>query len=170
MENLVIKAQKGDSEAFIEVINKCTTQLYKIGKTMMLKDEDVGDIIQETILVAYKKINTLKEPAYFKTWLVKIFMNKCNYLKKQNGKIIFIEDINRLNSESELGTTNIELKEAISNLKNDNREVINLFYIMGYSIKEISLILEVKEGTIKSRLCRARNDLRVLYSIQEEVK
>jgi len=170
MEKLVIKAKKGDSEAFMEAINKCSNQLYKIGKTMMLSDEDVGDIIQETILVAYKKINTLKEPAYFKTWLIRIFMNKCNYLKKQNSKIIFIEDINSLNKEGELGATDLELREAINNLKNDNKEVIILFYIMGYSIKEISSILEVKEGTIKSRLCRARNDLRISYGIQEEVK
>ncbi len=78
MEILIYKAQRGDREAFIKAINICTKQLYKMGKTMRLDDEDIGDAMQEIILIYYKKINTLKEPKFFKTWAVRIFINQCN--------------------------------------------------------------------------------------------
>lgn len=73
MEILIYKAQRGDREAFIKAINICTKQLYKMGKTMRL-----DDAMQEIILIYYKKINTLKEPKFFKTWAVRIFINQCN--------------------------------------------------------------------------------------------
>lgn len=169
MENLLYKAIQGDKESFIEAINKCTLQLYKMGKTILKNDEDIADVIQDTILTAYEKLNTLKEPKFFNTWVVRIFINKCNALLKKNKTIINIEDISHISSKDK-NLRSLELKEAISDLKEDYRTVITLHYIMGFSIKEICSILDEKEGTIKSRLCRARNDLRYFYGINKEVK
>ncbi|MEG1002846.1 MAG: sigma factor-like helix-turn-helix DNA-binding protein, partial [Clostridium sp.] len=65
---------------------------------------------------------------------------------------------------------NLELKESINYLRKDYKIVITLYYIMGFSIKEISMTLNEKEGTVKSRLSRARNELRDYYSITKGVK
>lgn len=170
MNKLIERAKRGDSESFIEAITLCNSELYKIGKAMSLNDEDIGDLIQETILTAYKKINTLKKVDFFKTWLIRIFINKSNSLKKKNGKVIFMEDINAINLKEDFKGDNLHLRESINKLKKDSKEVIILFYIMGYSIKEISTILQLKEGSIKSRLSRARNDLRILYGVHEGVR
>lgn len=168
METLIGKAQRGDKEAFIEAINSCTKQLYKIGKSMRLNDEDIGDAVQETILVAYKKINTLKEPKFFKTWLVRIFINKCNSILNSNKKIVLLDDFKTVGEVCEV-SSNEELQDAIDQLNEDYKNVIKLYYIMGYSIREISYILEEKEGTVKSRLSRARNELRKIYKSKGEV-
>ncbi|GAA0673430.1 MULTISPECIES: sigma-70 family RNA polymerase sigma factor [Clostridium] len=168
MEILIYKAQRGNREAFIKAINSCTKQLYKIGKSMRLNDEDIGDAMQETILTAYKKINTLKEPKFFKTWLVRIFINKCNSILNSNKKIVLLDDFKAVEEVCEV-SSNEDLQDAIDQLKEDYKNVINLYYIMGYSIREISYILEEKEGTVKSKLSRARSELRKVYKSKGEV-
>ncbi|EGT3616991.1 sigma-70 family RNA polymerase sigma factor [Clostridium perfringens] len=170
MQWLIEKALEGDHEAFIEIINKSTKQMYGIGKSILKKDEDIGDAIQETIMIAYEKLHTLKEPKYFNTWLIRILINRCNYISNRNKKVISIEDINVVSSYKENGIRDLELKEAINELKEPYRVVITLYYIMGFSIKEISSILDEKEGTIKSKLSRARNDLRDFYGVNKGVK
>ena len=102
MEILIYKAQRGNREAFIKAINSCTKQLYKIGKSMRLNDEDIGDAMQETILTAYKKINTLKEPKFFKTWLVRIFINKCNSILNSNKKIVLLDEFKPVEEDCEV--------------------------------------------------------------------
>lgn len=170
MRNLILQAQNGDKEAFIQAINQCTLQLYKIGKTMLKDDNDIGDAIQDTILSAYEKLSTLKEASYFKTWLIRIFINKCNSLIKQKNKVIFIEDNPIVSSLAIAPSDNLDLNEAINTLNADYKMVISLYYIIGYSIKEICSILDEKEGTIKSRLFRAREKLRSHYDIEEGVQ
>lgn len=67
MEILVKKAIKGDSEAFIHLMELNEVSLYKTAKAILANEEDIGDAIQETILAAYRNLNTLKKPKYFKT-------------------------------------------------------------------------------------------------------
>lgn len=170
MQNLIEKALNGDNEAFVEIINKSTEKMYGIGKSILKNDEDIGDAIQESIIIAYEKLHTLKEPKYFNTWLIRILINRCNYILRRNKKVISLEDINLVSSYKEKSIRNLELNEAINELKESYRIVITLYYIMGFNIKEISSILDEKEGTVKSKLSRARNDLREFYGINKEVK
>ena len=93
MNDLVEKAIHGDKEAFISAIDKCTPILYKLGYKLGMNDEDTGDAMQDTILAAYEKIWTLKNPEYFKTWLIRIFINRCNSIRKKNKKIISIDNL-----------------------------------------------------------------------------
>ncbi|MGG5461348.1 RNA polymerase sigma factor [Clostridium sp. B9] len=169
MQVLIEKALKGDHEAFIEIIEKSTGQLYKAGRAILKNDNDIGDALQETIMIAYEKLHTLKEPKYFNTWLVRILINRCNYIISKNRKVISLDDVNTLTYKDN-GFKNLELNEAINELKEDYRVAITLYYIMGFSVKEICSILDEKEGTIKSRLCRARSDLREFYGVSKGVK
>ncbi|MDS0524867.1 hypothetical protein NNC19_04185 [Clostridium sp. SHJSY1] len=110
MNKLIEKAKRGDSESFIEAITLCTSELYKIGKAMSLNDEDIGDLIQETILVAYKKINTLMEQLNIDedlNWETNIILDekfsnstKINYKWKDSEKI-------KVNNEETLPTGTI---------------------------------------------------------------
>lgn len=88
MDVLIKKAQKGDEEAFIKVIDEYMTQMYKIARSRLKDEDSIGDAIQETILAAFMNIKKLKETCYFKTWLIKILINKCNDI---------IKDLNQLN-------------------------------------------------------------------------
>ena len=169
MELMVKKAQKGDKEAFIKVINQYTQDMYKVAKAILNSEEDIGDAIQDTILSAYKNICILKETSYFKTWIMKILINKCNDIINKNKKIVYVEDYyddsNNINL-SNYDTTieeNIIFSETLSNLSEVYRIVVILYYVDGFNTREISEILNEKEGTIKSRLSRARKQLKEYY-------
>ena len=91
MEKLVIKAQEGDKEAFTQAILLIKNDLYKISKMKTTNEEDIQDIIQETMLDAYKYLKKLKEPKKFKAWIIKILINNCNkyYRKKYKDNEIY---------------------------------------------------------------------------------
>ncbi len=169
MDLMIKKAQKGDKEAFIKVINEYTQDMYKVAKARLNSEEDIGDAIQDTILSAYKNICVLKETSYFKTWIIKILINKCNDIINKNKKIVYVEEYydNSNNINSSAYDTNIEenmiFSETLSILSEDYRVVVILYYDDGFNTREISEILNEKEGTIKSRLSRARQQLKEYY-------
>lgn len=169
MELMIKRAQKGDKEAFIKVINKYTQDMYKVAKARLNSEEDIGDAIQETILSAYKNICVLKEVSYFKTWIIRILINKCNDIISKNKKIVYVDEYYDDSSNINLSTydTAIEediiFSETLKILNEDYRLVVILYYVNGFNTREISEILKEKEGTIKSRLSRARQQLREYY-------
>lgn len=168
MDLMIKKAQKGDKEAFIKVINQYTQDMYKVAKARLNSEEDIGDAIQETILSAYKNICVLKETTYFKTWIIKILINKCNDIINKNKKIVYVEEYydysnNNLSTYDTTIEENIIFSETLSTLSEDYRLVVVLYYVDGFNTREISEILNEKEGTIKSRLSRARQQLKEYY-------
>lgn len=129
----------------------------------MKNEHDAIDVVQETILKAYEKISTLKEPAYFKTWLIKIVINTCLSKLKRLEKVISIEEKQLIS----LHTIQIDLslkltlQNLIEELTNDEKNVILLHFYQGYTFKEISEILELPLGTAKSVCYRALKKLRI---------
>lgn len=167
MELMIKRAQKGDKEAFIKLMEKYTQDMYKVAKTRLSSEEDIGDAIQETILSAYKNICVLKNANYFKTWLIRILINKCNDIISSNKNIVYVEEYYESSVKDEIlqdkFENNIAFKEVLENLSEAYRTVVVLYYVNGFNIREISEILNEKEGTIKSRLSRAREKLREFY-------
>ena len=84
MEELIEQAKKGDKNAFSQLIKNIENDLYWIAKTRIKNDDDIGDVLQETIYKCYKNIKKLRENSYFKTWIVNILINECNYIYKKN--------------------------------------------------------------------------------------
>ncbi len=175
MKILIKKAQKGDEAAFIQALTSYMPVMYKVARTRLSSEEDVGDAIQETILSSFKNLQSLKNPSYFKTWLIKILINKCNDIIKQNSKVICIGSYEEADLLTEtVSNGNIEgdmdFNRILMGLNVDYRTVIVLYYVNGFNTREISEILNEKEGTIKSRLSRARAQLKSSYSGLLEVK
>lgn len=175
MEKLIDRAQKGDKEAFIDAVKEYLPHLYNVAQTRLKNDEDVGDAIQDTILAAFINLKTLKEPRYFKTWVIKILMNKCNDIVKRNSNVVYVGDYNETVEKKSLSVINenveneLDFKNLLAVLSNDYRIVIILFYVNGFTTREISEILNEKEGTIKSRLSRARYQLKEYYIIDNNI-
>ncbi|HDR8181200.1 TPA: sigma-70 family RNA polymerase sigma factor [Bacillus thuringiensis] len=165
MELLIKRAQKGDEEAFIEAIDILMPQMYKVAKARLKNEEDIGDAIQETILSAFTNLKKVKEPWYFKTWITKILMNKCNDIVRKN-RVLYVDDYGKVQGE-QIVKENIEQKlefdNMLSYLSVEYRLVIVLYYVNKFKTKEIAEILTEKEGTIKSRLHRARQQLKEQY-------
>jgi len=86
MEELVIKAKNGDSNAFTELIYIIRLDLYKIARTRLSCQDDIDDAVQEAFVEAFYSLHKLKEVKYFKTWIIKILINKCNKIYLKNKK------------------------------------------------------------------------------------
>ena len=166
MELLIKKAQKGDEEAFIKIIDEYMPQMYKIARSRLKNEESIGDAIQETILAAFTNIKKLNKPCYFKTWIIKILINKCNDIISDD-KVLYVDDYSLLESTNASYVENSEEKldfESILNkLPYEYRLVVVMYYVSRLTTKEISETLNEKEGTIKSRLSRARQKLKSVY-------
>lgn len=131
-------------------------------------DEDVQDIIQETMIDAYKYIKKLKKPSKFKSWITKILINNCNkYYKKynleENYDIEFFKESIKYSSDHQLVESTLNFYEMIKNLKYEERIIIVLYYAEKYTTKEIAEILSVNENTIKTRISRAKEKIKTNY-------
>ncbi|GKU26521.1 RNA polymerase sigma factor [Clostridium folliculivorans] len=169
-ENNIILAKEGDKDTFISVIEEYKIDLYRMGRTILDSDDDIGDAMQETVLKAYKSLKNLKNLHSFKTWLIKIMVNECNNILRGKKKIVFLDKVFH-KEESYTDDYNFDKQpvlKAIKKLESKFREPIFLYYYEDLSIKEISKCLDISEGTVKSRLSRARNKLfQLLKEVQE---
>lgn len=133
--------------------------MYHVAKTLLYNDADCADAIQETIVKAFSKIHTLKSDAYAKTWLIKILMNECYSIMRKEKKLVSLEDYmpEDLGAESEDYS---DLYEAIRRLPKEASLAITLYYMEGYSVKEVAELMETTESAVKNRLARARAKLK----------
>ena len=155
MELLIQRARRGDTEAFEQLIRGQMQDLYKIASAYLRNDEDAADVIQETILTCYERLDTLQKNAYSKTWLTRILINKCKDLLRRRRPECSIEEAG-LDIPVWEDFSGLEWRELLAVLPEDYRIAVILFYVEGFKIKEISRILDVKESTVQSRLMRAR--------------
>lgn len=161
IKELVYKAKRGDKEAFTSLILKLEDDLYKIARARLNSEEEILDAVQETMISAYKSVHKIRNEDYFKTWIIKILINKCNDIYK-NMKIISMP----LNNDIESNTIfdeNLTFEFIINQLNYDERIAIILHYLEGYTTKEISKILKTNENTIKSRIFRAKEKIKMQY-------
>ena len=168
MEKLILEAQKGDQEAFTELILNINDDLYKIAKTRIHIESDIEDAIQETMLEVYKSIKKLKDPNLFKKWVIKILINKCNRIYRRKYKKDISLDEYNFNNDIECNNCtkiedNLNFYLLIKNLKYEERIVLILYYMEEYSVKEIKSILGINENTINTHLHRARQKIKKNY-------
>ncbi|MGP1909632.1 RNA polymerase sigma factor [Metabacillus sp. JX24] len=162
LKALVKKAKKGDGEAFVLLVRQYEDVLYRTARRLLTNDEDAADAMQDAILSAYEKIHTLKNDEYFNTWICKILINTCNSQLKKNKAVPVFHD-HLLPAEKNNGYVKLELEDALNSLNEVYRMALILYYIVGLNVKEISEFLKEPEGTIKSRLSRAKSILRTTY-------
>lgn len=169
IERIIKKAIKGDSKSFTLLIEQYQDMLYRIAKLRLSSEDDICDAVQETLISAYKGIVRLEEPKFFKTWLVKILINKCNnYYRKPYREDISLDDLKYERVESvNSDLKNNSFEEMIESLTEEEKTIITLFYKDGYKEKEIAEILNINYATIRSKINRAKQKLSV--SLREEI-
>lgn len=156
LKHLVIQAQKSrDAEAFILLMEQNRQSMLKTAKAFLSNEEDVADVIQDTILTCYEKLDTLKQPEFFKTWLIRILINKCKDCLRKNRELHIPEEYTVPGHTQSL-SSNYEFRELLASLDEKYRSILVLYYSEGFNIREIAQLLELNEHTVKSRLARAR--------------
>jgi RNA polymerase sigma-70 factor (ECF subfamily) len=166
----VALAKKGDKDAFINLIHENKTNLYRVAIAMLKNQADAEDAIQMTIMKAYEKIGRLKKNLYFKTWLIRILINQCNDTLRAKKKVISLENMNGEVGGYEDSYKDLDVQNAIYSLKEELRLVTILFYYEDLTTKEISKLLKIPEGTVRSRLSTARTTLQKRLQIIEKNK
>ncbi|SDY80048.1 RNA polymerase sigma factor, sigma-70 family [Proteiniborus ethanoligenes] len=166
LAQLVSKAQGGEASAFEKVYSLTNNKIYYLALKMVKNPDDALDIVQDSYIAAFSKINTLQNPEAFLSWMYRITANNCNKFFINNKKTIFFnnEDDNPLDNISEenyefLPQDAIDNAESrrlimniVDNLPDAQRTCIILYYFSEMSVSEIAEIMECSEGTIKSRL------------------
>ena len=132
--------------------------MYRFAYSILKNDTDAQDAIQESILKAYKNLDTLKTKSKFKSWMFTIIKNTCfEILKKRNECVEITEEIVLAQNDIDLKLT---LWNAVQNLSQPYRTTVTLFYYEDMSIKQISKITNTKEDAVKKQLSRGREKIR----------
>lgn len=142
-----------------ELVIASEDTMYHVAKTLLKNDADCGDAIQEAIVKAFAKRDTLRSDTYGKTWLIRILINECYMIMRRSKKLISLEEAPGKEAAEEEADYS-ELYEALTRLPGEMRLCITLYYMEGYRVKEIASILKLSESGVKSRLARGRSRLR----------
>jgi len=174
---LVSRTQAGDARAFDELVVKYSPRLYGLVYNMTSNHEDANDLLQEVFAKAYRSISGFRGKSSFYTWIHSIAVNMTiNFLKKRGRRFQMSLDDVDLNiqndkefieltataspvRQADLGELQLKLNEAMGKLSPEHRAVVTMFDIQGMPHAEISKILGVSEGTIRSRLFYAHRQL-----------
>ncbi|MFC9600992.1 sigma-70 family RNA polymerase sigma factor [Peribacillus butanolivorans] len=161
VEKKIKKAKRGNEKAFQELIQDEKNKLFRMAYLYVKNEDDALDIVQDTIYKAFISIKQLKDPHYFTTWISRILINTAlDFIKKNNRMIPFSDFDGYHNDENLLIEEKLDLVEAIERLEVQNKTVIIFRYYKDLSIKQIAEILKCPEGTVKTRLHRAINQLK----------
>jgi RNA polymerase sigma-70 factor, ECF subfamily len=161
VEKKIKKAIRGNEKAFQELIQDEKNKLFRMAYLYVKKEDDALDIVQDTIYKAFISIKQLKEPNYFSTWLSRILINTAlNFIKKNNRAIPFSDIDGFRNDHNLLIEEKLDLLEAIERLEVQYKTLIIFRYYKDLSIKQIAEILKCPEGTVKTQLHRAINQLK----------
>lgn len=162
--DLVRKAQKGNEQAFLTLFQKYEQDIYRIAFIYVKNQNDALDVVQETAYSSFKTIKKLKEPKYFKTWLIRIVINSSiDFLRKQHRVVQMIDNFeNNIVSEvDENIDLEITLQDLIEYLNEVEKSVVILRFYEDMTFKEISKALNIPLGTAKTILYRALDKLRI---------
>lgn len=155
MKHLVINAQRGDEASFVKLMELNKQGMYKVAKSYLHHEEDVADAMQETILICFEKLDTLREPRYFKTWMIRILINKCKDILQKNRELCLTEEMPETGAK-DTAQENLEFMELLNSIDEKYRTILVLYYVEGFNTREIAELLEMNEHTVKTRLVRAR--------------
>lgn len=173
-KHILARARHGELEAFEELVRRYEKRVYAVALRSSGCPEDAADIVQEVFLRAWRSIESFRGDSGFSTWLFRITMNLCvdharhKQTQPQTQPIVTEEETERPLPDpgptpeehlenSELGR---ELAAALDEISEEHRRIVLLRDVSGLSYTEIAEVLEISEGTVKSRLSRARIALR----------
>jgi RNA polymerase sigma-70 factor (ECF subfamily) len=146
---------------FSELVELHQFSMYRLVKSILINEHDVEDAISSALLKAYESRNTIRDINCFKSWILKIVSNESYTILRKKKNIIYVDEIKENQYISDEHESPYEVWESIQRLEEKFRAIIVLFYYEDLSVKSISNILNVNQNTVKVRLFRARQKLKV---------
>lgn len=141
---------------FVQEIEAHSGMLYRVAYTILRNDDACKDALQDTALKAWEKRSTLREQKYFRTWITRILINTCYDTQRKRRHIVSIEDV----PEPVASSPDIMLALVLRSLPDKLRLPLMLYYMEGMAYEEIAETLHIPLTTMRSRLYRAKKELR----------
>ena len=117
------------------------------------------------MLACFEKLDTLRQPQYFRTWLVRILLRKCQDILRRRGWSVPLDEIAPVGRD-EPGHARVEFLDLLDSLDEKYRTVLLLYYGEGFTVKEIAQAMDLKVETVKTRLKRARAGFKQVYEAE----
>ena len=177
-QELVSRAKQGDQDAFSQLVEANQNKIYTLALRMTGSPEDGADLAQEAFLRAWRSLPSFQGESNFSTWLYRLTSNLCiDFLRREKRRRAVTAAVpldgeedspptqvpdHRFTPESEWERKELRatLDRGLSKLSDGHRQVLVLRELEGLSYAEIAGRLELEEGTVKSRIARARMSLR----------
>ena len=181
-ETLVARVQHGDAAAFDVLVQRYKERLYATVYHMTSNHEDANDLVQEAFIKAYKSISSFKRESSFYTWVYRIAVNRTiNHLKRRKNRYHFslddvdthiqndpdfVELMSHVTPRREVGLIELQekLNEALQKLSEAHRAVVVMHDVQGMTHADIAKVMKCSEGTVRSRLFYARQQLQGLLT------
>ena len=168
-ENIINLAKNGDIEALENIVREYKTEMYSIAVVRLKNEADVEDAIQETLFDIYKSLWYLKRVTCFKPWIIRILINNCNDIIRQKKESVLSFEDSIVNTLPDKENEYLKLEgeqnffEMIDFLNEEEKTIITMRYSQDFSITEMSQILNIREGTLRMRICRIKEKIRNRY-------
>jgi RNA polymerase sigma-70 factor (ECF subfamily) len=172
-ELLVLRAQEGSREAFQLLVTRWQERLWRHAYRLTGRDDAAWDVLQESWMAVTRGLGRLEDPGAFRRWAYTIVTRAATDRQRRLGReeaetSDALDDVPMADDESDdreraVGT----LRAALARLPGDQRGLLSLRYLEGFELWELAEILEVPEGTVKSRLHTARNHMKEILERME---
>lgn len=143
-------------ERFVEQIEQLQGRLYRVTLCLLKNDADVQDALQETVLKAWENLHTLRNEAYFGTWITRIAINTCRQIHRKNRRVILMDEL----PDTPATSDGITLKLLIECLPENLRLPFVLYYAEGMDTADVARTLHLTPAAVRSRIHRAKIMLR----------
>lgn len=174
----ILQCLQGNANAFEPLVLRYQNAAFAVAMGFLRDRSDAEDVVQDSFVAAYCKLSQLKNPAIFGSWLHRIVVNRCKEWsrRKKVSRLVRVDpDLDRVHEEFAVAAQHhrdyiesLELWDEVERLPEHYRQVVNLYYYTGFSLKEIAAFLDIPESTAKGRIYQSRIRLRDALSPQEQ--
>jgi RNA polymerase sigma-70 factor (ECF subfamily) len=162
-EILVRRAQAGETDAFERLVERHEQRLYTLAARVLGSRDDAADAVQEALVRAWLSLPKFRGDARFSTWLYRIVVNAAHDVRSKRRALPAEEPPDPADPRDRFAEQELsgELQRALNRLDEPYRVAVVLYDVLGCSYAEIAAMTGVPEGTVKSRIFRARAELAV---------
>lgn len=154
-------------EDFCRLVKEYQSSLYRLAQSILLNQHDTEDAVCSAIYKAYISRNTIRKTSSFKSWILKIVSNEAYTILRNKKKVVYTDAVIEPAKDIHESKTPYDVWGAIQKLDEKYRVPIVLYYYDDFSIKHISEILGMPQNTVKTRLLRGREKLKIELTSQE---
>lgn len=150
-----------DVNEFTQAVLQIQSQAYKVAYCYLHNEQDSKDMVGNAVEKAYLNIRKLKDCNLFNTWFIRILINECKMFLRKKKRVVSIsgEFYPALPNATFVNDDKIDLETVLDSLNSFDRTLIHMKYYLGYTLCEIAYIMEIPEGTVKTKIY---NNLKVL--------